>query len=44
MITAREVGAEENVLIYGRGNGDLIVGNDYEFSQLVVSNHYMIGN
>ena len=39
MITVREVGAKENVLIYGRGNGDLIVGNIYEFSQLVVRNH-----
>ena len=39
MITVREVGAKENVLIYGRGNGDLVVGNSYEFSQLVVRNH-----
>ena len=39
MITVREMGAMENVLIYGRGNGDLIVGNIYEFSHLLVKNH-----
>ena len=39
LITVREVGAKENVLIYGRGNGDLVVGNNYEFSQLVVRNY-----
>jgi hypothetical protein len=39
LITVREVGAKENMLIYGRGNGDLEVGNIYEFSHLLVKNH-----
>ena len=37
LITVREEGAEENILIYGPGNVGLTVGKVYEFSDLVVS-------
>ena len=37
LITVREVGAKNNILIYGRGNESLIVGMNYEFLYLEVS-------
>ena len=37
MITVREEGKRDNVLIYGRGNESLIVGETYQFSNCIVS-------
>ena len=37
LITVREVGAKNNILIYGRGNESLTVGMNYEFLYLEVS-------
>ena len=37
MITVREEGERDNVLIYGRGNESLIVGETYQFSHCIVS-------
>ena len=34
-IKVREVGAAENVLLYGRGNSHLTVGNTYQFTHLL---------
>ena len=37
LITVKEMGAKNNVLIYGRGNESLIVGSYYEFLYVEVS-------
>ena len=37
MITVREEGERDNVLIYGRGMKSLKVGNTYQFSHCTVS-------
>ena len=37
MITVRQEGERDNVLIYGRGNESLIVGETYQFSHCIVS-------
>jgi len=35
LVKVREVGAKENVLVYGGGNEQLTVGGEYEFSHLI---------